>query len=349
VVEKQMFTLLNNENIVLRPEGTIICVACLAKQNAFRNDSQQKLFYCEPMFRHEKSQLGRYREFQQFGIESFNLDSDIQEYEIITICWRIFIALGLSNRVVLHINNLGQLQERDTYVSHLVRYLQQCNLTQQQELTLNTNPLRLLDSNDIGLQDQLAQAPSIHTFVNNDKFDLLVKRLATLNIPLKIDYRLVRGLDYYTGTVFEWKTRDENLLGRQNTLCAGGRFDQLLEYFTGQSMTAFGCAFGIDRILLLNQQKHNIARYDMYIFCLEKDYLIKAFDLREKFLYLYQSISIYLNYQLRSEKNNLDSYAAKTSKVVIKVSEEVEVMLPQHFVVEKSMKSLLLLCDILFK
>lgn len=254
IVEKEMYTFndLNGDSLTLRPEGTAGCVrACL--EHGLLHNQQQKLWYFGPMFRHEKPQKGRYRQFNQFGVEVFGIAGVGIELELIAMCKRMWSLLGIDKDVYLQINTLGSLSERQTYRGILVDYLK-LNfdiLDEDSKRRLDRNPLRILDSKNPPMQSLIANAPKLIDVISEESrqyfFDFC-NGLQALNIPYTVNPFLMRGLDYYGHTVFEWVT---DKLGSQATICAGGRYDKLVEQLGGSSTPAIGFAMGAERILLL--------------------------------------------------------------------------------------------------
>ena len=254
IVEKEMYTFndLNGESISLRPEGTAGCVrACL--QHGLLHNQQQKLWYSGPMFRHERPQRGRYRQFNQFGVEAFGISGVGIELEILALSQRLWHVLGVANHVQLQVNTLGELSERQTYRNMLVDYLKPKYelLDEDSKKRLDKNPLRILDSKNPAMQTLIADAPKLMDVLSNDSkehFQALCKGLERLGIDYVVNPQLVRGLDYYGHTVFEWVT---DKLGSQSTICAGGRYDRLVEQLGGAPTKAIGFAMGMERLLLL--------------------------------------------------------------------------------------------------
>lgn len=254
IVEKEMYSFndLNGDSLTLRPEGTAGCVrACL--EHGLLHNQQQKLWYRGPMFRHEKPQKGRYRQFNQLGVEAFGIEGAGIELELIAICRRFWQDLGIAHAVQLQINNLGTLEERNTYRELLVNYFKPHfeKLDEDSKRRLYKNPLRMLDSKNPQMQGLIADAPKLLdglSLESRQHFEHLCNGLQALGIPYTVNPFLVRGLDYYGLTVFEWVT---DKLGSQATICAGGRFDKLVEQLGGNSTPAVGFAMGEERLLLL--------------------------------------------------------------------------------------------------
>ncbi|WED44379.1 histidine--tRNA ligase [Legionella cardiaca] len=254
IVEKEMYTFidLNGESITLRPEGTAGCLrACL--EHGLLHNQQQKLWYIGPMFRHEKPQKGRYRQFNQFGVEALGISGAAIEVELIALCRRLWKQLKIEQHVQLQINTLGELSERHNYRIKLIDYFKTHydQLDEDCKRRLDRNPLRILDSKNPEMQDLLKEAPQLIDSLGPEskkRFADLCDGLTKLGIPYIINPFLVRGLDYYGHTVFEWVT---DKLGSQATVCAGGRYDVLVEQLGGNPTPAVGFAMGAERLLLL--------------------------------------------------------------------------------------------------
>ncbi len=271
IVEKEMYTLADRDgdSLSLRPEGTASCVRAL-QENGLLYNQTQKVFYSGPMFRYEKPQKGRYRQFYQIGAEAFGFAGPDIDAELISLGASFWRQLGLDKHVRLEINTLGSSEARQAYKKALVDYLtpKAAQLDEDSQRRLLTNPMRILDSKNEQTQAILAQAPDLSMFVDSASqahFDELLELLTALDINYVRKPNLVRGLDYYTDTVFEWVTDD---LGAQGTICAGGRYNTLVEQLGGRPTPAAGFAMGLDRVLLLheviNQSAMNPA-VDVYV------------------------------------------------------------------------------------
>ncbi len=288
IVEKEMYTFndLNEESISLRPEGTAGCVrACL--EHGLVHNQQQKLWYAGPMFRHEKPQMGRYRQFNQFGVEAFGISGVGIEIELILICCRLWSLLGIADAVHLQINSIGEFGERQAYRQALIDYFKpHVNLLDDDSRRrLDRSPLRILDSKNPQLHDLIAKAPKLIDTLgeaSREHFEALCGGLDALGITYSINPVLVRGLDYYSHTVFEWVT---DQLGSQATLCAGGRFDKLFEQLGEESMSAVGFAMGAERLLLLMEahgvKPKNEPAPDVFIITDSPKGLQRAFEIAE--------------------------------------------------------------------
>jgi histidyl-tRNA synthetase len=251
IVEKEMYTFddRNGDSLTLRPEGTASCVrACM--EHGLLHNQQQRLWYAGPMFRHERPQKGRYRQFHQVGVEAFGMTGPDIDAEMIFMTARIWERLGLGG-AVLQLNSLGTLQARAAYRDALVDYLQARAgaLDDDSRRRLDSNPLRILDSKNPDIQALLAGAPSLPDYLDDESrehFAALCGLLDAAGIHYELNPRLVRGLDYYSKTVFEWVT---DQLGAQGTICAGGRYDGLVEFLGGRPVPAVGFALGLERLL----------------------------------------------------------------------------------------------------
>lgn len=254
IVEKEMYSFtdsLNGEQLTLRPEGTASCVRAVL-QNNLLYDGPKRLWYMGPMFRHERPQKGRYRQFHQVGIEALGLPGPDIDAEQIIMCARLWDDLGLEG-IKLEINSLGQPEERARHRADLIAYLEQHvdQLDEDGKRRLHTNPLRILDTKNPALQGIVEAAPKLIDYlgeVSLKHFEGVQQLLKDAAIPYRINPRLVRGLDYYNLTVFEWVT---DALGAQGTVCAGGRYDGLVAQLGGKPAPACGFAMGIERLMAL--------------------------------------------------------------------------------------------------
>lgn len=259
IVEKEMYTFSdrNGDSLTLRPEGTAGCVrACI--QEGLLHNQLQRLWYLGPMYRHERPQKGRTRQFHQFGVEVFGITGADADAEIILLAADLFKRLGILKHLRLEINSLGVSEERAAYRDALVNYFKQHldKLDEDSLRRLETNPLRILDTKNPDLKELVDKAPVLEDHlgeVSRAHFATLCKLLDTAGIAYTINTRLVRGLDYYTHTVFEWIT---DSLGAQGTVCGGGRYDGLVEMLGGKSTPGVGFALGLERLIeLVNQEK----------------------------------------------------------------------------------------------
>ncbi|PRY07643.1 histidine--tRNA ligase [Paraburkholderia sp. BL25I1N1] len=258
IVEKEMYSFtdaLNGENLTMRPENTAAVVRAAIEHNMLY-DGPKRLWYIGPMFRHERPQRGRYRQFHQVGVEALGFAGPDADAEIIMMCQRLWDDLGLMG-IKLEINSLGLADERAAHRVELIAYLEKHMdvLDEEAKRRLYTNPLRVLDTKNPAMQEVAQNAPKLIDFLGEESrahFEGLQRILKANNIPFKINPRLVRGLDYYNLTVFEWVT---DKLGAQGTVAAGGRYDPLIEQLGGKPTAACGWAMGIERILELLKEE----------------------------------------------------------------------------------------------
>jgi len=295
IVEKEMFTFSDRDaqSLSMRPEGTAGCVrACL--EHGLLHNQEQRLWYQGPMFRYEKPQKGRFRQFHQVGVEAFGYSGPDVDAEHILMMARFWRWLGIENHIELQINTLGSADARQKYRSKLVEYFSKYwdKLDEDSRRRLNSNPLRILDSKNPELQDIINQAPECYEDLSiEDKthFEAFEQRLKAADIKYTINPRLVRGLDYYNRTVYEWVT---DTLGAQGTVCAGGRYDALVEQLGGRPTPAVGFALGIERVLMVQQTQGVLSspKADVYFVCVgneaEKEAMNFIERLRDKFPHL---------------------------------------------------------------
>jgi len=281
IVEKEMYTFddRNGDSLTLRPEGTAGCVRA-GIENGLLHNQVQRLWYAGPMFRHERPQKGRYRQFHQIGVEVFGIGTPDVDAELILLTARLWRALGLQG-LELEINSLGTPAARAGYRQVLVDYLRRHAdvLDEDSRRRLDTNPLRILDSKNPVLREMIAGAPSLAEHLDHDSrahFAALCAALDTAGVKYRINPRLVRGLDYYSRTVFEWITHE---LGAQGTVCAGGRYDGLVEQLGGQATPAAGFALGLERLVELAavQNLAGLSRApQVYVAVLGNDSIVQA-------------------------------------------------------------------------
>lgn len=265
IVEKEMYSLADRdgESITLRPEGTAGCVRALQQHGLLYNQTQ-RVFYAGPMFRYERPQKGRYRQFYQIGAEVFGLAGPDVDAELLALGWNFWRALGIEAEVTLQLNTLGSGECRVRYRQALVDYLTPLarSMDEDSQRRLTSNPLRILDSKSEQTRHILENAPCLKDFVDDESrghFEGLCELLEQLGIAYEYNPQLVRGLDYYTHTVFEWVT---DALGAQGTLCAGGRYDGLVELLGGKPTPGAGFALGLERVLLLSEVSGHLAQHD---------------------------------------------------------------------------------------
>ena len=288
IVEKEMYTFddRNGDSLTLRPEGTASCVRA-AMQHGLLHNQIQRLWYSGPMFRHERPQKGRYRQFHQFGVEAFGLDGPDVDAELILMSNRLWQKLGMSDDVSLELNSLGSAETRQQYRKILVEYFSahEAELDDDSKRRLQTNPLRILDSKNPAMQNLNENAPKLIDHLDAESkqdFETLCNILNDAGVSYKINPRLVRGLDYYSKTVFEWVT---DKLGAQGTICAGGRFDGLVEQLGGKATPAIGFALGLERLIELLEIPENVQRennLNVYLVLMGEQALSKGLPLAEQ-------------------------------------------------------------------
>ena len=296
IVEKEMYTWKDNngDSLTLRPEGTAGVVRMMIEHNLPR-EGIQKVFYNGPMFRHERPQKGRYRQFHQVGAEVFGASDAKIDAELISITHSLWKKLGID--AVLEINSLGSAKSRATYRETLTEYFNdnKDQLDEDSLRRLTTNPLRILDSKNKDLESLISSAPKMIDHLDddsNDHFNALKKYLDSLNISYNVNPKLVRGLDYYNQTVFEWISND---LGSQGTICGGGRYDGLVEKMGGNPTPAIGFAMGLERIALLIEDKSDqliSKRPHLYFASIGNSARIESMILSKKILETFPNITI---------------------------------------------------------
>jgi histidyl-tRNA synthetase len=329
IVEKEMYTFpdRNDESLALRPEGTAGCVRAVI-ENGLLN-VPQKLWYCGPMFRYEKPQKGRHRQFHQVGAEVFGYADVNVEAEMLLLNQRFWNDLGVADNVTLELNNIGDAEARAHFKQALVSYLfaHTDSLDADSVRRLESNPLRILDSKNKDTQSLLNGAPKMADYLSMDS----VKRLEQLTgilqrqgVKLKHNERLVRGLDYYNDTVFEWVSDD---LGAQGTVCGGGRYDKLVEQLGGKATPAIGFAMGLERLYLLleaNQFKtlHDQHRPDAFMIVAAPSYQEYAFKLSEQMRNALPDFAIMQNLTATSMKSQFKKADKSGAKYALVIGED---------------------------
>jgi histidyl-tRNA synthetase len=290
IVEKEMYTFddRNGDSLTLRPEGTAGCVRA-AEEHGLLFNQTRRLWYTGPMFRHERPQKGRYRQFHQIGVECFGMDGPDIDAELLILTARLWQALGLAGHTRLEINSIGTSEARKVYRQALVDYLEQYRdqLDDDSKRRLTTNPLRILDSKDAGTRKILEGAPSLDDYLDDESrahFEQLKGLLDAAGVKYSVNPALVRGLDYYGKTVFEWIT---DSLGAQGTVCAGGRYDGLVEQLGGKPTKAVGFAMGLERLILLLETLELVPDYvnnhaDVYVTAMGDKVIAPAMAIAEE-------------------------------------------------------------------
>ena len=288
VVSKEMYTFWDNdEQLTLRPEGTAGCVRA-AIEHGWIYNNEQRLWYMGPMFRHERPQKGRYRQFHQAGVEVFGIANPEIDAELIILTARLWKALGIDQHVSLQLNSIGSLEARANYRSALVAFLEnhQDLMSDEEKERLVKNPLRILDTKNEVLQEVLNGAPKLLDYLDDEShehFNQLCSLLDAIGVKYEINPKLVRGLDYYNKTVFEWVT---SALGAQGTVCGGGRYDGLVEQLGGHATQGVGFAMGLERLVLLVQEVNKEITLpqavDLYLVYAGEGTTLNAFQIAEQ-------------------------------------------------------------------
>ena len=328
IVTKEMYTFndKSGESISLRPEGTAGCVRAAIDNDLLRTD-KPRLWYSGPMFRYERPQKGRSRQFHQFSAEAFGLSSPEIDAELIMMSARLWKELGIFEDLRLEINNLGDEKTRKSYSKALVDFLKKFNsdLDEEAKRKLTENPLRILDSKSTAIQEILKDGPLIEDFINQDSKNYqanLLKILDEMGIGYIVNPRLVRGLDYYNQTVFEWKT---DLLGSQDTLLGGGRYDNLVQELGGKPCPAIGFSIGLERLILLLNQEDKIkleTNLDIYFICFSESTAQEAIIYAEKLKDEIPSLSIKTNLGLESAGSQFKKADKSGAKIALVIGEE---------------------------
>ena len=328
IVTKEMYTFndKSGESISLRPEGTAGCVRAAIDNDLLRTD-KPRLWYSGPMFRYERPQKGRSRQFHQFSAEAFGLSSPEIDAELIMMSARLWKELGIFEDLRLEINNLGDEKTRKSYSKALVDFLKKFNsdLDEEAKRKLTENPLRILDSKSTAIQEILKDGPLIEDFINQDSKNYqanLLDILDEMGIGYLVNPRLVRGLDYYNQTVFEWKT---DLLGSQDTILGGGRYDNLVQELGGKPCPAIGFSIGLERLILLLNQEDKIkleTNLDIYFICFSESTAQEAIIYAEKLKDEIPSLSIKTNLGLESVGSQFKKADKSGAKIALVIGEE---------------------------
>lgn len=313
IVNKEMFTFesKSGKSLSLRPEGTASCLRASIEMG-LTDMGPSRLFYHGPMYRYERPQKGRSREFYQLSVEAYGFDNINIEVEMIEMSFKIFSLLKLRN-FGLEINSLGSFETQNKFSKALKDYLYplKLELDEDSQNRLNSNVLRILDSKNSTTQDILKNAPKISDFYDNEsvnRFDQLQSKLVEMKIPFSINKNLVRGLDYYNDLVFEWKS-DE--LGSQNTFCAGGRYDSLSKNLGGRNISATGFSIGLDRLLFsLNKNKEHKFKKRLIVIILENSLFLEGMKISEKIRNEFKNLAV----RYDGQKSNLKSQLKKAVK-----------------------------------
>ncbi|MBL6729178.1 MAG: histidine--tRNA ligase [Methylophilaceae bacterium] len=325
IVEKEMYSWedhLNNDRLTLRPEGTAGCVRAVIQNNLTYNGSA-KLFYRGAMFRHENVQKGRQRQFHQLGVETFGIPSPAADAEQITFLDRLWKKLKLK-KISLVINSIGDIEDRKAYRVKLIEYFEKNfdQLDEDARRRYKDNPMRILDSKNKDMQALLNNAPNLSDFLSQDAkdhFNELQKLLLQNNVNFSVNHRLVRGLDYYNRTVFEWTTND---LGSQGTIAGGGRYDYLVESLGGNSTYACGFAIGIERIVLLLEENTQLTTFSPEVYIVNNGVGAQAFALEVAEKLRDEAFSVSVNLEGTSFKSQFKKADKSDAKICLIIGEE---------------------------
>ena len=330
IVSKEMYTFedRNGDGIALRPEGTAGCVRACLENDLLRVDSP-RLWYMGPMFRYERPQKGRSRQFHQASAEVFGIDNHNVDAELMMMATNLWDVLGIKNQVNLEINSIGNSDTRKKYKNLLLEFFQSFSseLDKNSQRQLTENPLRILDSKSKKIKEILVNAPSILDQLDSeseDHFNKLKDLLTKSNIDFEVNDKLVRGLDYYNKTVFEWKTKE---LGAQDTVCGGGRYDDLVGQLGGKDSPAVGFSMGLERLILLVKEysKDNVTtetELDCNFICLTDDSVSYALINAEKIREAIPAINLKVNLQVTSANSQFKRADKSGSKIALIVGDE---------------------------
>ena len=329
IINKEMYTFLdkNGANLSLRPEGTASCVRAIIENNLMRSNNTKKFWYCGPFFRYERPQRGRYRQFHQFAVEAFGSSSPTIDAEIILLSNNMWKSLSFDKNVELNINTIGKLEERRKFFKIIYEYLKEFEkeLDKETITQLNTNPLRIFDSKNPALKNIIHNCPKLIDYLGNeslDHFNGLKEILDCYGLKYKINANLVRGLDYYSDTVFEWTT---DKLGSQGSICGGGRYDSLSEYIGSKKIFSVGFAIGMERIINLFTElniKDSIEKKVSIYIVDGTNNLYSALLLAEKIRESFPNIIVETNHDKNSFKRQFKNADKNKSDIAIILGEE---------------------------
>jgi len=325
VVEKEMYSFKDRKgnSLTLRPEGTVGCVRAIIQNGLLQTKKNHRFWYLGPMFRYERPQMGRYRQFYQLGAEVFGLNTEDIDLEIILLTNRLWKRIGIHLHVTLEINSIGSRIDRIQYKKALVFFLKKYEhlLDEDCKRRLHTNPLRILDSKNKEIQKILQDAPLLNEYIDATSqiyFKNLCNMISSHGIKYIHNPKLVRGLDYYNNTVFEWKS---DKLGSQNTICAGGRYDSLFEDMGGENTPAIGFAIGIERLILLVKSLEVFSNIqeevNIYIIFSEEKDKNSAVNLSEEIRNLYPKLKIFINFFNQNIKKQLKNAINTLARIAI--------------------------------
>ena len=317
----------NGDSLTLRPEGTAGCVRMVVENNLAARGQTQKLWYLGQMFRYERPQKGRYRQFYQLGVEAYGFSGLGIDLEMLSVAWSLFKELGLADYVTLELNNLGSVANRKEYTKALLEYLEpyHSELDEDSVKRLDKNPLRILDSKIARTQEIVANAPKLIDYIDDElrsDFNATCQYLDFLGVRYTVNKNLVRGLDYYSGLVFEWTT---DRLGAQSAICAGGRYDSLVATLGGGENFAIGFAIGMERLILLLDDLNLMPVLDnsVDVFCiLDRSSLVQSVAMVENLRVKMPQVRFDMDLKLGSLKSQFKKADKSGAKIAIIISEE---------------------------
>lgn len=347
IIKKEMYTFIgkNGEKITLRPENTTGCVRAAIQNNLIKKI--QRWWYIGPMFRYERPQKGRYRQFYQLGVEIFGLSGPNIDAELIAMNARLWKKLKINHHISLEINSIGSIKNRKKYTEILIPFLQyhKKELDKKSINNIKKNPIKIFDSKNKKTQKLLNKAPNLFDYIDEKSkkhFIKFCKLLKLMNIKYKINKKLVRGLDYYNNTVFEWKT---NLLGSQETICAGGRYDQLTEILGGKPTKAIGFGIGLDRLILLmkklNLKSVSNDKIDIYVINCIKNKEEISLILTEEIRNDLPNIKILIDHiggNLKKKIQRANKYNAKIALILFEKEYSYQEIIVKNLKVKKQKK-----------
>ncbi|QFQ32461.1 histidine--tRNA ligase [Buchnera aphidicola (Aphis fabae)] len=324
IIEKEMYSFNDKKgnSLTLRPEGTVGCVRAIIQNNLLYK-KKLKFWYLGPMFRYERPQKGRHRQFYQLGAEVFGVSSIDIDLEVILLTNRLWKILGINLNMILEINSIGSQIDRIKYQKELVLFLEKHKsfLDKESKQRLYSHPFRILDSKNLDIQHILTKAPLLNNYINTkslNQFNNLCYMINLYGIKYKYNPNLIRGLDYYNDTVFEWKT---DQIGAQNTICAGGRYNSLIQELGGVKTSAIGFAIGIERLILLIKSLNIFSikteKINIYIIFIGEENKVHAMHLSEEIRDIYPELKIFVNFSNLSLSKKIKHAVESLSRIAI--------------------------------
>jgi histidyl-tRNA synthetase len=343
VVEKEMYSFQDRKghSLTLRPEGTVGCIRAIIQNCLLKKKKHHRFWYLGPMFRYERPQMGRYRQFYQLGAEVFGIDTKDIDLEIILLTNRFWQRLGIHSHLTLEINSIGSQTARVQYKKELVAFLKKHEslLDEDCKRRLYTNPLRILDSKNQEMQKILKDGPLLKHYIDfseNVDFKNLCNMVSFHGIKYRYNPKLVRGLDYYNNTVFEWKSSQ---IGAQNTICAGGRYDDLFQEMGSQKTSGIGFAIGMERLVLLikslNIFSNVVKEVDVYVIFLSEENKNYAVKLSEEIRNIYPKLKVFINFFNQNIKKKIKNAVISSARLAILIGNN---NIKQNHVLVKDLK-----------